>query len=183
MKRIIAIVCLFLSISFLSGCATMRVVHTKDFPLKTPLPKTLVVGDISLGEKVKLPQEEIKKGKEILYATFEKELPNFKISMDAPDGEDYLIVKTKIMLIRKSNPGVLLVPTFALLGTSACSLEITLSLYQKSTPGEEIEIFKVSPLAKGSIIAGGLLSGRYNAYYHHLEITAEKLSATIKKQD
>ncbi len=170
MKRIIAIGCLFLGISFLSGCATMGVIHARDFPFKMPLPKILVIGDISLGEKVKLPQEEINKGREILYVVFKKELPEYQILMVPPIQGDYLTVETKITFIRESHPVALIM--------SGCNGELSIFLSrQNETP---IEILKTK-IPKSAIVFAGLIHGRYGAYYGFFKMAAQKIALEFKK--
>lgn len=158
---------------FLSGCATMQVVPVKGFSFKTPLPKTLVVGDISLKEKVELPQEEINKGRETLYGAFKEELPEYQILMSSPSEGDFLTIETKIVYIRKSRP--LLLP-MGLVATSICNGEFSVFLNRQNQTQVEILKTKIP-----SMRMAGLIYGKYGAYYSFLKIVAQKIAIEFKK--
>lgn len=161
---------LIAGVLFLSGCATMQVVPVKEFSFKTPLPKTLVVGDISLEGKVKLPQEEINKGRETLYTAFKEELPEYQILMSPPAQGDYLTVGTKIGHIRKSRP--------LLLAMSTCKGELSVFLtHQDQAPTEILK----TKIPKSAEAMAGLIYGKYGAFHGFLKIAAKKIASSLKK--
>ena len=153
-----------IGVLLLSGCASVQIVG-KPATLKS-LPPVVVVGDITPeSEKVKIPQEEITEGREILLGTFKKELPEFTVLenvQNLPAGtENYLLVETKIKIYQEAQ----------LLAMSLMSAEMAVTKYKE----KEI-IFKFPAAA-----TAGSIWGKSAAYRENLKGMAKELAKTIKR--
>jgi len=162
------------SVLFLSGCASVQIVG-KSASLKS-LPSTVVIGDIApASEKVIISPEQIKKGQDILFETFKKELPEFTVIKSAQDlpqrVEDYLLVKTKIMLYHEADPKMIVTVVYMTNSMSFSETEMTVEKFR-----EKEDIFKFH--AAGS---AGCVWGKDAAYKGNLEGMAKELAKTIKR--
>ena len=174
MNRIKRSIILLSAALFLSGCASVQIVG-KPTSLKS-LPSTVVIEDITpANEKVVIPAEEIKKGQDILFGTFKKELPEFTIIksiQDLPQGlEDYLLVKTKILLYHEAQPQMIVTVIYMTNSMSFSETEMTVEKFK-----EKEDIFKFH--AAGS---AGCVWGKDAAYKGNLEGMAKELAGTIRK--
>lgn len=163
-----------LVVIFLSGCATVQLMD-QSF-LRSP-PPVVVIGDITpASEKVKIPQEEIGKGREIIFEVFKKELPEFtilKTIQDLPAGlEDYLLVETKITFYQESKPYMAATVFFAGYAMSSTAAEMTVTKYR-----EKVVVLRF-PNSGG---AAGFIYGKDGAYRQILKQQAEGLARNIKK--
>jgi len=164
MKRIKGSVVVIVATLFLSGCASVQIVGNPS-SFKS-LPSVVVVGDITPeGEKVKIPQEEITKGREILLETFKKELLEFTVFesiQNLPAGtENYLLVETKITIYQEAR----------LMAMSLMSADMTVTKYK------EKEIIFNFPASA----AVGSIWGKSAAYRENLKGMAKELAKTIKR--
>ncbi len=165
-----------LAVLFLSGCATLTV-SKGTFTQVELLPKVLLVDEIVLDKGVNLPQEEIIKGKEILYNAFKKELPDYEILLEKPaEGKNYLLAKAKITLIRKKRPQLLVLIGNPFLSGSLCSGELTLYFCQDNL--KRTEVFKVY-LPKKAIFYSGALRSDYYAYHQFLEKLVQRTAKEL----
>jgi len=153
-----------IGVLFLSGCASVQIVG-KPSSFKT-LPAIVVAGDITLAdEKVGIPSEKIREGRDILFENFKKGLSEFNVLksiQDLPPGvEDYLLVETKIRLYQEARPFVM----------STVTLEMTVTRYR------EKEVILKYPVA----YFAGFLRGKSAAYTIGLTNGAQKVAAAIKR--
>jgi hypothetical protein len=165
---------LAVTVLFLSGCASVQIIG-KSASLKT-LPSTVVIGNITpASEKVIIPPEQIEKGRNILFGTFKKELPEFTVIkgiQNLPQGvEDYLLVKTKIMLYHEAEPKMIVTVIYITNSMSFSETEMTVEKFK-----EKEDLFKFH--AAGS---AGCVWGKDAAYKGNLEGMARELARTIKR--
>ena len=168
-----------LIVLFLSGCATLTV-SKGTFTQVELLPKVLLVDEIVLDKGVNLPQEEIIKGREILYNAFKKELPDYEILLEKPaEGKNYLLAKVKITLVRKKRPSLIILFTNPLLSASLCNAELTLYFCQDNL--SQTEVFKTHFSNKGAVAAGGSLRADYYACHYLLEKLVQRTAKEINR--
>lgn len=162
-----------IGVLFLSGCATIQIMEKS--LLQSP-PSFIVIGDIiPANEKVKIPLEKIEEGQKIVFETFKKELPEFRVFkniQDLPQGvEDYLLVETKIRLYREKRPLLATTIVFATAATSAMEAEMTVTKYKE----------KVVALKFPASSIGGIIFEKSFAYTQGLMVMATRVARTINK--
>lgn len=155
MKKIMSIVLLGL---LLSGCASFQVKKSDFFEG----PKTIVVGEITYKEG-KITEEEIEKGKELIFTLLEKELPDYRMTKERPVEEDFLELEVRFNYIRPASSMIM------------SGVQGRMILFYKEKEILEIGNFENKELASG------ILYGRQAAFYQFLRLTTQRLIKELRK--